>query len=304
MALNQAQIQQIAESIKKGQCVPFLGAAANIKHDASDKCEAYDGLPLGIDVSRALALEMQDPGIRDDTNLPKVSLVYEQTLQRSGLIERLKALLPDDDRMPSRLLMTLARLPLELYITTNYDRLLERALAMHGRKPLVVVQTAESLEGASNLTQWLAADPRPPLVYKIHGTFRDPEPAADPAAFPIDTSPVIITEDDYIDFLTLLGSPKKGFPKVISSRVQSSTVLFLGYSLEDWDFRVIYKAMMRTFENKRFLKPRYSIQKSAPDYWVGFWRDQKVTILEADIYEFADALAAACGLDDGGANAG
>jgi SIR2-like domain len=282
VALNAVQIRQIVAKIRRGLCVPFLGAAAN------RSCAGYEGLPLGADVSKLLAAELAHHGVRDDTNLPRVSLIYELTVRRDGLIDKLRQLLPEG-RQPSRLLTTLASFPLDLYITTNYDSLLEDAL--QPRAPLVVVQTSAGIEEPKHIDDWLAADPRPPLVYKIHGTFRPPAPP-EPGAHPVDTSPLIITEDDYIDFLTILGSELKGLPRPISLRLKSSTILFLGYSLEDWDLRVLHKTMMNSFADKRFRPACYSVQKNPADYWTTFWNEQGVTIIDHDVYEFADALKA------------
>ena len=189
--INPAQLEDIADQIKRGRCVPFLGAAANISS------EMYEGLPLGYQLSEQLNEKLVPPAA-DPRNLPRVSLLLERTLRRQSLLKHVRRILPDHQRQPSPLLKMLARLPFDLLITTNYDRLLETALA--AKDPVVAVQTVERLEGKGLVENWfLNFEPvKPPLVYKIHGTFSDPSD-------PLDLSPLIITEDDYIDFLTLLG---------------------------------------------------------------------------------------------------
>jgi hypothetical protein len=281
MPVDTLLIGEIAKAVRKSMCVPFLGAAANYK------CAGYDGLPLGFEVSEALAAKLAGEAIADRKNLPRVSLMFERKVFRSTLINNLKDLLPDTDREPSRLLNVLASLPLDLYVTTNYDRLLERALAP--RNPIVIVQTVDALEGAEQVTEWAASEPavRRPLVYKIHGTFKDPNP--------LDRSPLIITEDDYIDFLTLLHTEKHAIPRPIQARLATNTLLFLGYSLEDWDFRVLYKSMLNA-DDEPFRPASYSVQKGPAQYWVNFWQSKKVNIIDSDIYEFTDALADECGV--------
>jgi hypothetical protein len=281
MPVDALLIGEIAKAVNNRTCIPFLGAAANYK------CAGYDGLPLGFEVSESLAAKLVNETIADKKNLPRVTLMFERKVFRSTLISNVKDLIPDKDREPSRLLKVLASLPFDLYITTNYDRLLERALAP--RDPVVIVQTVDALEGGEQVTDWAASDPatRRPLVYKIHGTFKDPNP--------LDKSPLIITEDDYIDFLTLLHTEKHAIPRQIQARLATNTLLFLGYSLEDWDFRVLYKSMLNA-DDEPFRPASYSVQKGPAQYWVNFWQTKKVNIIDSDIYEFTDALADACGV--------
>jgi len=281
--LQPAQLTRIAERIEQGFCVPILGAAANIKSVPLN----YAGLPLGKDVSKELAKGINET-IADKENLPKVSLVYHVLLKRLALVEKLKKLLPDENRQPSHLLEVLANLPFELYITTNYDRLLERALAP--RNPMVVVQTAQTLEGRELVEEWsiTPAGQRRPLVYKIHGSFMDP--VIEPNGKKTEKSPLIITEDDYIDFLTLLGSKEHGVPKKIGEMLKDSDLLFLGYSLEDWDFRALYKVVMSAFDANGFPPLRFSVQWQPAEYWKDFWSDQGVKVVDQDVYAFADDL--------------
>lgn len=106
---------------------------------------------------------------------------------------------------------------------------------------------------------------------------------------PASAHPIIITEDDYIQFLTVIG--KQGIPTFIKSALTSSTLLFLGYSLEDWDFRTVYKALIEGLERREQLKS-YAIQRYPSGFWVDFWKGQnkKVQIRDVDVYDFAEDL--------------
>lgn len=101
--------------------------------------------------------------------------------------------------------------------------------------------------------------------------------------------PIIVTEDDYIQFLTVIG--KQGIPTFITSALTTSTLLFLGYSLEDWDFRTVYKALIEGLERREQLKS-YAIQRYPSGFWVDFWKGQnkKVHIRDVDVYDFAEDL--------------
>lgn len=424
----------ILQAIHERSCVPFLGAAVNI----SSVAHGYGGLPLGGDVALRLienligskiekaedlaqvikiSKKLKQAGLDQDLarlgfqNLPRVALHYEvQSLgNRANLLDRLKDLLADDKCVPSKILETVAQLPFSLIVTTNFDRLLERALdrvlaqslsvtvtdfkepedlarelkdgpdplsqylhsqfsattqqllvAWDGSSPTteplkvalaeeldkvvkgnslfeaqrfaqvtltpqiqkliaaspagqdlmllnrllleeayvfemakslkpykVVVQPIDGFKGPEQTEQ--LANPPPqdvPVVYKIHGSFHEPTAASPGGKSPFS---VIITEEDYIKFLTIVGKPGEGVPTYISSKMVRSTLLFLGYSLEDWDFRTIYKGLIEplTADEKR---TSFAIQWRPPKFWVKYWEQKGVVIYDCDVYAFAEAL--------------
>jgi hypothetical protein len=70
-------------------------------------------------------------------DLARVALHAEATIGKKNLVQLLQQILPDAERKPSRLLRTLARLPLRVIVMTTYDRLMERAFgpSRHTRRP-------------------------------------------------------------------------------------------------------------------------------------------------------------------------
>jgi hypothetical protein len=280
--VSAAHFELIVKRIQDRACVPFLGAAANVKSDAL----RYKGLPLGTDVARALITKVHAFTGRDLLNLARISLEYEFEVDRQFLVDELLKILPDQSCTPSPLLKTLARLPFKTVITTNYDRLLEKALADKGVPFKTLVQprsgwdtTAEVIKGFNDLDVYKGT-----VVYKIHGSF-DVEPGQQPPPS------VIITEDDYIDFLTVLGREKEkiGIPNFVIKRITGSTLLFLGYSLEDWDFRTIYKGWIETLPPHQSRKS-FAFQRDPPGFWVDFWQRKGVIIYNVDLYDFSQQL--------------
>jgi hypothetical protein len=284
-AIDELQMRLIVDRIHEGRCVPFLGAAANI----SSQARGYDGLPLGSDVARQLAQELN---YGDAGNLARVALHYQVRTDRPYLIRFLKTVLPDQTRQPSPLLSTLARLPFRLIVTTNYDRLLEEALQAQPTDFEPIVQPAEGFEDTSqtrarfnDLEQYEGL-----ILYKIHGSFEGSAPP-DPEQADEELSALIITEDDYIQYLTVVGKDKEriGVPNLIKKKITPSTLLFLGYSLEDWDFRTIYKVLIEPLP-KHQQRKSFAIQKDPSQDWVSFWQDKGVQICNVDLYDFAEQL--------------
>jgi hypothetical protein len=203
--------------------------------------------------------------------------------ERRSLIDALKSILPDADCEPSPLLETLAGLPFKLIVSTNYDRLMERALEGHDHRYELIVQPVEGFPNTPETHAWftrLEGDKEVLLFYKIHGTFQDQG-----------LSPLIITEDDYIHFLTVAGVDNIGCPNIIKKHLTPSSLLFLGYGLEDWDFRAIYKNLINNL-HRHEIPQSFAIQKDPPDYLVRYWQRQRenVEIYNVDLYDFAGDL--------------
>jgi SIR2-like protein len=224
-------------------------------------------------------------------DLGRVALHAEELVGKPSLVQWLQKTLPDERREPSRLLRALARLPLRVIVTTNYDRLMERAFRLEGQPdPVVVTQPIsgflprEQRRLKNELEPLIPKDlsPRAPnepvILYKIHGTFGDEE------------SGLVLSEDDYIEFLTVM-DPKNeaGMPRLIKQMIVDSSLLFLGYSLEDWDFRTIYKALIERLprQNKWM---SYAIQYRPKPFWTEFWDKKAVRIYDCHLDDFAGEL--------------
>lgn len=287
-------LKYIVDQIYEHRCVPFLGAAANV----NCKERGYKGLPLGFDIANELVNSI-DFIVRDPKDLARIALQYEFKTTRLYLIKFLKTILPDQKCKPSPLLKTIAKLPFQLIITTNYDRLMEQALKNEGKNDgydfEIVVQPTEGFENHPKTKQWLDElfQNTDQVLYKIHGSFYGSAPPKPGQSDSKDESIVTITEEDYINFLSLINreDEKIGIPRSISSKITYSTLLFLGYSLEDWDFRTIYKVLIEPLP--WYLERRsFAIQKDPSDFWIKFWHKKGVEIYNMDLYEFADLLYA------------
>src|SRR4029077_8387075 len=125
---------------------------------------------------------------------------------------------------------------------TNYDQHFELAYkAAFHREPSVVIYhggtdaTDEAAELHSGLPRssrtWRPR--RGTCLYKMHGCISQAHDRN-----------LVITEEDYVNFLSnaLSDYPKKRLPVHVLGRIEESSILFLGYSLSDWNFRVIFKA--------------------------------------------------------------
>jgi len=313
--------QTIVERLHARQCVPFLGAGVNASSDD------YEGLPLGAQVALRLAADLVTTDVAEFDDLAKVEVLnealreypqllrlelhdlarvafhLERAVDNPHLMQIVRNVLADEGRVPSELLTTLARLPVRLIVTTNYDRLMEKALEEAGREYVPVVQPIggfHPLELASKDEELADAKAGGILIlYKIHGSFQANGQA--PA------ERIIITEEDYIEFLTVVANEQIGIPPTIKAEMTTGTLLFLGYSLEDWDFRTIFKGTIEKLERHEIFKS-FAIQKQPSAFWSKFWEKEKnVVIYDMDLHDFAVELkkryaehTAKAGAGDGG----
>jgi hypothetical protein len=140
----------------------------------------------------------------------------------------------------------LAALPFEVYITTNPDDLLAEALrAQDDRQP--VVEICRWKEGLG-LPSIYDAEPRyrpsfqRPLVYHLFGHLEEPES-------------LILTEDDYFDYLMWVNRTEAQIPTVVTTAWSANALLFLGFQMEDWNFRVLFRSILN--EDRRYRRRRH-----------------------------------------------
>jgi hypothetical protein len=132
----------------------------------------------------------------------------------------------------------LAKLPFPIYINTSPDNFLESALIEAGRTPQTLyfpwradLQTRlENIRAAKALTP---PDPDHPLLYYLFGTIQEPDS-------------LVLTEDDYFDFIMWVN--KTDAPAPIADPIQAawngSALLFLGFQLTDWNFRLLFRSIL------------------------------------------------------------
>jgi uncharacterized protein YutE (UPF0331/DUF86 family) len=179
-------------------------------------------MPLWDDIGKFLAQEMGDYPY--STPIDAISAFCHE-FSRAKLVERLRTVLHADVAQPGPAHIAFVDLPFDTVITTNFDFLLERAYDIKHRPYYPIVD--EDQLSISNILQGTR-------VLKIHGDLNHP-------------SRLVITEEDYDTFL-------EKYPLIctfIANLLISRTPLFIGYSLEDPDFRQIWQIIGARLGNLR-----------------------------------------------------
>lgn len=311
---------QIARYLRDGNVVPFLGAGVNFgmrgpKQDWDENTSQF--LPTGSELSRLLADEsgFTSPHEHDLDDLAKVASYYVENSARIRLLERLALIFKplQWELRPSPIHEYLAEIATQkplLIVTTNFDDLMERALRERGINFELVIHPADHYEVANSVLWWAHDGSGPEavssnelyldldsktVVYKIHGTIDQRKD---------ELGGYVITEEDYEEFLAVMTNGSSVPPPYLMDYFRTRHFLFLGYSLRDWNLRVILRKLNTILptadkdEETRFpAKARdrerltsWAIQFEPVDWERELWQSRRVKIYDLGINRFVEEI--------------
>lgn len=286
----------IREGLCQGRVIPFLGSGASLcGRDPQQQPWSVDDaacLPSASELASHLVKRTSFPQ-GETPDLTKVAQYYHVVAGRQGLQQELHQVF-DRRCSPSSLHTFLADIPSPLLIvTTNYDDLVERAFDSKGRRYDLVIHTTDPTSG-DRLLWWSQGGAEPcevlpnrldidlrtvTVIYKMHGGVDRQRPERDQ---------YVITEDDYIDFLARM-TRNKAIPAIFAEPFQTRHFLFLGYSLRDWNLRVVLNRIDRDLRRPRDIKS-WAIQHQPSPLEQRFWQERGVEIYAMPIEEFVHEL--------------
>ena len=274
----------LLDRIRSGRCTPFLGAGA-----------CYGALPLGGEVAQELATKFHYP-LANSSDLTAVTqfIAVDQDLAfaKEQVLECLKNAgppkyqQPPDFTAPDEPHGMLAELNLAVYMTTNYDAFLLQALKQRYKDPRrelcrwnqQVEHEPSVFEEEPNYTP----TPANPLVYHLHGH----DQCADS---------IVATEDDYLKFLAKMASDPQLIPEKVQRVMRSSSFLFIGYRLADWNFRILFEGLRvrGSFKSVAVLLPPHPedpARAAAQQYLEKYYDEMDVRIFWGTAREFTQEL--------------
>jgi hypothetical protein len=178
----------------------------------------------------------------------------------------------------------LASLPLPVFLTTNYDDFMTQALREKLKDPKPEVcrwNQSPAIRGERVvLTAGLVPTPASPVVFHLHGRLAVPES-------------LVLTEDDYVDFLVAISRDPKLLPHQIKKALAGASLLFIGYRLADWNFRVLHRGLVMA-EEASLRRLSVTVQLRGTDaeraYLEKYFRAMNVGVYWGTASEFANEL--------------
>jgi hypothetical protein len=299
-----AHYQAVIKAMVEGRLAFFLGAGVNLCGRPADQ-EWQKGqtvyLPSNSELAKHLAENFGYPS-DESYDLMRVSQYIAMTAGHGPLYNELHKLFAGD-YPPNPTHWFFANLPAtlrsngspsrhQLIVTTNYDDLLERAFLAANQPFDVVSYVAEGehrgkflhrAPGAEailierpNEYRGLSLDQRP-VILKIHGAVDRDAPERDS---------FVITEDHYINFLTRTDISNL-IPVTLAAKLRKSHFLFLGYSLRDWNLRII---LHRIWGEQKLVYKSWVIQASEQEIDQRMWMQRDVEILNAPLENYLAEL--------------
>lgn len=181
-----------------------------------------------------------------------------------------------------------ASLRASVYVTTNWSSLLEDAIEEATGTPPVshYFHWASQTDEAHDLV----ATRDVPLVYHMFGMLAEPDS-------------LVLTQDDYFEWLQawIKKRDTKVLPTPVREALTQKALLFLGYELDDWDFRVLFQGIKAFGGNVLMRKrPHVGVQlnpelqsiepESAQEYLESYFGEDNVTIYWGALDSFVKRL--------------
>ena len=280
----QNHFEDVVATILQGRVVPVLGT---------------DVAELAMQLARRFGY----PAGNGQATLPMIAQ-YVAVMKGSGpLYDELHELL-DADLPPTPIhrffaslppLLRERGLPHQLLVTTSYDTSLERAFEEAGETFEIVSYLAAgrhrgrfchiAADGAGRLIEEpntyateLSLD-RSTVILKLHGQV-ERTAAREWESF-------VVTEDDYIDYLANT-DVAGAVPVALAATLRRSHFLFLGYTMADWNLRVI---LHRLWGDQPLSYHSWAVQPEPKPLEREFWRRRDVDVVELGFEPYAEALA-------------
>lgn len=303
----------IVRSIKRGQATPIIGAT--LSEDtigppsalAIRWAERYN-FPLAPHERSELHDVAQYLSVNQSPSFPREELIDEI---RRSLSSRFAADLAEGaeqsdvydllaviseiqrERNPYDPYKILAEQPFPVYVTTAYHSLLSEAVRGAGKEPMVeFCRWSPDIEKIPSIyddePRYLPSAERP-LIFHLFGILSEPDS-------------LVITEDDYLDFLLRVFRTPDLIPLAVREALADTALLFLGYRVDGWDFRVLYRSLMQQEGRSRRSKYANIAGQVSPDedyfllpaqarrYFERYFDENDITIFWGSVDDFAREL--------------
>ncbi len=177
-------------------------------------------------LTQALAQEIEEREPRSPSDfeqwhrsLPDIAQYYENISGRPALLGHAMRTLGGRKTTPTEIHEKLINLPVQRIFTTNFDTLLETAFREHdiSFQKIITHQQLALMDSSSGK-----------LLVKLHGDLESPET-------------LVITSNDYENYF----SRHPGIANLLGMDLHTRTVLFLGYSFNDHNLRMILSQVSR-----------------------------------------------------------
>ncbi len=249
--------QGLAGFIREKTCTPIMGpglaeSLLGSRRDIAMRWAEKHGFPLAFEDRDVLprvaqyVITSQSPAylsvavreaVRDELHRRYEDDLPEDLRQKASwsqgdldqAMEQIVAKFWQDNPQDSYRLLAQLRLP--LYITAGTQGLMKRALLDAGADPVVRVCPWNKWIPREHAIYEETPTSERPLLYHLFGNIDVP-------------MSLVYAEDHYFDYLIGITLNKRLIPSVVRAALNSTSLLFLGFQMDDWEFRVFFRFLM------------------------------------------------------------
>jgi hypothetical protein len=230
----------LLDDIVKGNCLPIIGSGFSMNANVPKGQQMLMWDALGRKLGEYL------PDYQYSNALDAIS-AYGHEFSRNKLIEKLTDLLIVNQIKPGEAHKAFAKLPFKLICTTNFDFLLEQSYTY-----------CNPILDESQLS--ISVNDNSVSILKIHGDLHHP-------------NKLVATEEDYDMFI----ERNPLFSTFLANQLITKTPLFIGYSIDDPDFRQIFKVVNERLGNTK--RPAYTIKLNASHHEISKFERRGVKVI-------------------------
>lgn len=251
----------LVRDVREGRAVLFLGAGASVGAKAAER-----SIPTGAGLAKLLRDAFLDDSYEglDFRSIYDLSCSVRSVpdVQRK-VFEILNPFQPADFH---RLIPTFGWAGLA---GTNYDLIIERAYARSANAVQAIISHTKDGDGANDrLTD------RSVLYVKLHGCLTRHSEVR---------PPMVASTDQLIAYR----EGRNGQFNTFLEWAKTKTLIFCGYSFLDQNLRIIFDEIIRDGDNRPL---HYIVNKGLLPAQAGYWRDRRVTAIDASFEDLLRAL--------------
>ena len=192
------------------------------------------------------------------------------------------------DQDPTHPYRALASMPVKVFVTTAWTDLLQDAMKHREprKTPVTLFFPWTDRCDWDEPAEFDEPTVECPWVYHLFGRLHN-----------LDS--LVLTEDDYLEWLKAWIEKHNTIPPAVKASLVKNSLLFLGYSLDDWDFRVVFQSI-KSFRGNMRGRSHIGVQlrpetetiepEAAQTYLESFFDEDEVKIFWKDTSRFLDEL--------------
>lgn len=247
-------LSRLISKIRKKEVVLWAGAGFS----------RYTNLPTGGELASKIISELPTEYHDDLKNKALPEIAEEFVMLNEGTERELFRILKENidielDRLDVHEKLT-EIIQIDKIVTTNYDKLFEKA---YGSNLSVIVKNSQLPLATRNVK-----------LFKIHGDI-DQE----------DT--MVVTSSDYVEFFTSSNSNSAVW-KNIESIMNENSLLFVGYSLDDINIKVLLETMIKNIG--KFRHQSFFVSPGLPPHKQQFLRNKGITYIDMTAEQLIDTI--------------